>query len=290
MADRLTTTVAGGFRLPEGPRWHHGSLWFVDMLRGNVNKLTHGTVEVVASFDRPSSLGFLPDGTLLVVDGNKATLRTLRDGVVIESWDYSAIANSLNDMIIDRHGWAYIDAAAAPGPEPPRFGDWKADSRILLVKPGAEPQVVAEGILSANGIAISPDGRMLVVGESMGPGGSPEGARLLGYTVADDGSLSGERLVGTIARGSGDGLCFDAEGGLWVGASFGHEVQRFVNGEIVDRVPLTDRKWALACALGGPQMKTLFICSVAPPPKGDPALMTDGWVETTEVDVPGFTW
>ena len=37
-------------------------------------------------------------------------------------------------------------------------------------------------------------------------------------------------------------------------------------------------------------MKTLYICSVAPPPKGDPAKMTDGWVEATEVDVPGFTW
>ena len=202
MADRMITTVADGFRLPEGPRWHDGSLWFVDMLRGNVNKLTDGTVEVVASFDRPSSLGFLPDGTMLVVDGNKATLRTLQDGVVIQSRDYSAIAKSLNDMIIDRHGWAYIDAAAAPGGEPAKFGVWKNDSRILLVKSDAEPQVVAEGILSANGIAISPDGRTLVVGESMGPGGSREGARLLGYTVADDGSLSDERLVGTIARGS----------------------------------------------------------------------------------------
>jgi sugar lactone lactonase YvrE len=290
VGDRVMTTVAGGFRLPEGPRWHDGSLWFVDMLRGNVNKLTDGKVESVASFDRPSSLGFLPNGDMLVVDGTKATLHTLRDGKVIGSRDFSSITQHLNDMVIDSQGWAYIDASGPPGTEAGSFGVWKNDGRIMLVKPDAQPQVVAEGILSPNGIAISPDGRTLVVGESMGPGGAPEGARLLGYTIAGDGSLSDERLVGTIARGSGDGLCFDSKGALWVGSSFGHEVQRFIDGEVVDRVRLADRKWALACALGGPELKTLYVCSVAPPPKGDPSLMADGWVETTEVEVPGFTW
>jgi sugar lactone lactonase YvrE len=149
--------------------------------------------------------------------------------------------------------------------------------------------VVADHILGPNGIAISPDRRMLAVGESMGPAGRPSGARILGYTIADDGSLSDERLLGTIARGSADGLCFDVEGAIWVGTAFGHEVQRFVDGEVVDRVQLPDRKWALACALGGPDLRTLYLCTTAPPPKGDVTAYTAAWIETTEVTVPGFT-
>jgi sugar lactone lactonase YvrE len=110
----------------------------------------------------------------------------------------------------------------------------------------------------------------------------------LSYEISDDGSLSNQRTVGTIARGSGDGLCIDAEGAIWVGVAFGHEVQRFVEGEVVDRIVLADRKWALACALGGSDMRTMFICSTAPPPKGDVTAFTDGWIETIEVDVPGI--
>jgi sugar lactone lactonase YvrE len=284
--ERSTTTVAGGFLLPEGPRWHDGSLWFVDMLRGNVNRMTDGRVETVASFDHPASLGFRSNGDLLVTDSNTRLLHTLRDEKVVHSLDLGWLSNGrINDMAVDRHGRAYIDDTG--GGDPFRDG-WQAHGRILLVFPDGSGRVGAEGILSPNGIAISPDGRTLVVGESMGPGGAPTGARLLGYDIADDGSLANQRLVGTIARGSGDGLCFDSEGAVWVGTSFGHEVQRFVDGEVVERIEVAERRWALACALGGPDLTTMFICTTARPLGGDPGKFTDGWIETVEVDVPGF--
>jgi sugar lactone lactonase YvrE len=286
VAEPVTTTVAGGFLLPEGPRWYDGSLWFVDMLRGNVNKLTGRTVETVARFDRPSALGFSPNGDMLVVDGNKSTVRTLRDGKEVDALDLSSRAHHLNDMVIDRRGRAYVDVFMSD----PFTHGWQQDGQIFLLEPGASPRVLADGILGPNGVALSPDGRTLVVGESMGPEGKPTGARLLGYTVSDDGSLADDRVVGTVARGSGDGLCFDVEGAVWVGTSFGHEVQRFMDGEVIDRIRLAERKWALACSLGGPEMRTMFICSVPPPPGGDPSKYTDGWIETVEVDVPGFTW
>jgi sugar lactone lactonase YvrE len=286
MVSGKTTTVAGGFLLPEGPRWHDGSLWFVDMLRGNVNRLTGGTVETVVSFDHPNSVGFRPNGDFLVTDSMKRLLHTLRDGEVVDSLDLGWLANGhINDMAVDGYGRAYIDDTG--GVDPFKDG-WQSHGRILLVLPDGSGRVVAEGLLSPNGIAISPDGRTLVVGESMGPGGAPNGARLLGYDVAEDGSLSNERLAGTVARGSGDGLCFDAEGAVWVGTSFGHEVQRFIDGEVVDRFEVAERRWALACALGGPELKTMFVCTTARPPGGDPGKFTDGWIETIEVDVPGF--
>jgi sugar lactone lactonase YvrE len=98
MAEGLPTTVAGGFLLPEGARWHDGALWFVDMLRGNVHKLVDSRVETLASFDRPSSVGFRPNGDMLVVDGTKATVHTMRGGEVAESVDLSWLTPHLNDI------------------------------------------------------------------------------------------------------------------------------------------------------------------------------------------------
>jgi sugar lactone lactonase YvrE len=289
---RPMTTLSGGFLLPESPRWHGGALWFVDMLLGQINRLANGVVETIANFEHPTSLGFRPNGDLLVVVGNEvhhaskeqqARLYTLRGGEVVESRDLSGLSHRLNDMAVDWQGRAYIgDAGVDPFTE-----GWKPVGRVLLVEPDGEARVVAENILAPNGIAISGDGGTLVVGESMGAGGQPTGATLLGFSIAEDGSLSERRVMATLGRGCWDGLCFDSEGAVWVGTAFGHEVQRFLGAELVDRIPLPDRKWALACALGGPQLKTMFICTVPPPPKGDPSVFSDGWIERVEIDVPG---
>src|SRR5262249_14431949 len=157
---------------------------------------------------------------------------------------------------------------------------WEPIGQVLLVPPDGEPSIVAEGILSPNGIGVSPDGHLLVVGESMGPGGSPSGARMFAYDIEADGTLSDGRQIGALERGTVDGLCFDAEGALWVGTAFGHDVQRWRGGEMVERIPVADRKWALAVALGGPDMTTMFICTAAAPPKGDPFQFSEAWIET----------
>jgi sugar lactone lactonase YvrE len=227
---------------------------------------------------------------MLVCDASTVTLHVYRDGGAVESLDLSAFGG-INDMIVDRHGNAYIDGAGHRRDSGAGLlGSWDPVGVIVLVPLGGSPRVVADTILSPNGIAIAPDGRTLVVGESMGEGGTPTDTRMLAYDIADDGSLSGERLYGRLARGTADGMCFDAEGGLWVGTAFGHDVQRWIDGQVVDRIPIADRKWPLACALGGPDLHTMHICTAAAPPKGDPAKFSEAWVETVDVDVPGFAW
>jgi sugar lactone lactonase YvrE len=280
-----TNALAGGFLLPECPRWHDGALWLVDMQRRSVHRIAGDVPETVASFDHPSAVGFRPDGSMVVVDGTTRLVHVVRDGVVVETLDLSRLTPHLNDMVVDQHGWAYIDGFGIGGSG--SVGGWTADGCIVLVAFDSPPRVVAEGLVAPNGIGISPDGRTLVVGEAVNAGGT-RGARLVGFAIAADGSLSERRIMGTIPRGLGDGLCFDSEGGIWVGTAWGHEAQRFLDGEVVERVPLGDRRWALACALGGPDLRTLFICSTAASPGGNPSDFTDGRVETTEVRVPGF--
>jgi sugar lactone lactonase YvrE len=287
VSDRTPTIVASGFLLPECPRWHDDALWFVDMLRGNVNTYRDGVVELFASFGRPSSLGFRPNGDLLIVDGSVSTLHTYRGAELVKSLDLSEFGG-LNDMAIDGRGHVYIDCNPRRANEDVSLlGRWEPTGRVLLVPTEGEPRLHADGIIAPNGIGVSPDGRTLVVGESMGPGGSPSGARMHTFDIADDGSLSGGHVTGALERGTVDGLCFDSEGAVWVGTAFGHDVQRWLDGEMVDRIPVPDRKWPLAVALGGPEMRTLFVCTAAAPPKGDPSKFTEAWLETVEVDVSG---
>jgi sugar lactone lactonase YvrE len=292
MASRKTTIVASGFRLPEGSRWHQGALWFVDMLQGKVHRLADGVVEHVASYGRPSSIGFRSNGEMLLADASTSTLHTYRDRQVVGSLDLSEFG-SINDMTVDPHGRAYIGGGfrrqGGSNLEPVGF--------VVMVPREGDPRIVADGIIATNGIGVGPDGRTLVVGASWGPNGSLSGAELYGFDIDDDGSLSNRRVAATIDRGSVDGLCYDAEGAVWICTASGNDARRYIDGKVIDKVTLTDGKWALACALGGPDLRTLFLCTAAAPPKGDPAIFPGGWnynefqaawIESVEVEVPGF--
>ena len=63
-----TEILIDGFSFVEGPRWHEGRLWFSDMIGQKVYTvdLKGNLKEIVEVPNRPSGLGFLPDGTLLV--------------------------------------------------------------------------------------------------------------------------------------------------------------------------------------------------------------------------------
>ena len=56
-----------GLVFPEGPRWHEGKLWFSDIFDAKIYSLSEtGGLSVEVEVDRPSGLGWLPDGSLLV--------------------------------------------------------------------------------------------------------------------------------------------------------------------------------------------------------------------------------
>ena len=62
--------LVGGVDFGEGPRWHDGQLWYSDFHQASVYTVaTDGARTAVLSglADRPSGLGWLPDGSLLVV-------------------------------------------------------------------------------------------------------------------------------------------------------------------------------------------------------------------------------
>jgi sugar lactone lactonase YvrE len=277
---RLQPLVSGlGFA--EAPRWHDGKLWFVDYFQSGVFRTDEkGTVERVASVDAtPGGLGFLPDGTPLVVSQRDfKLLRIAQDGSTSEYADLSAHARgAANELLVDRQGRAYVghhgfDFFNKAPPQP---------SSLILVETDGSVRVAAEDLTFPNGTALSQDGRTMVVAESFA-------RRLTAFDVADDGSLSGRRGFAQVGEHTPDGICVDAEGAVWLGSPMtGSFVRVREGGEVLDTISLPDGRWGVACVLGGEDRRTLFCVSAATTPETMPMGQSDAFIETVRVAVAG---
>jgi sugar lactone lactonase YvrE len=251
---KLKCLLDGG-RYFEGPRWHAGRLWFVDCMERTLLSLSpSGEREQHATFegDTPCGTGILPDGRLVVLTMFRKHLMSYADGRLSPYADLSGIATgTIDDMIIDGLGRAYVGDLGFDMPPPPDRG---ACGRIILVMPDGAARVVAEGLRFPNGIAVSADHRRLVVAEM-------DGACLADYDVEPNGDLKLRGRFGSMK--SPDGICLDQQDAVWVAA---FEEDAFIrldrSGRELQRMEVPGRR-AIACALGGPERRTLFCLSAA---------------------------
>ena len=107
-----TTLVEDRF-FCEGPRWHDGRFWFSDFYAHEVCSVgLDGYVRTEIDFgdERPSGLGWFPDGRLLVVAMlARKVLRREHDGSLVEHADLGDLATfHCNDMLVDADGRAYV--------------------------------------------------------------------------------------------------------------------------------------------------------------------------------------
>jgi sugar lactone lactonase YvrE len=268
----------------EGPRWRDGKLWFSDIPGAVVKRLDPASAVVETLFavpGEPSGLGWLPDGTLLVVSMKDQRLLRWRGGELQELADLSPwCGGRANDMVVDRYGHAFVGNMGFDYER----GEAMRPTVLLRVDPDGAVAVVAEDMLCPNGMAITADGATLVVGQS----GSRE---LVAFALAKDGSLSGRYVYATLPEGCvSDGLCLDASGAVWVASPTSHEFLYLrPGGEVLRRVS-TGERYAIACMLGGEGRRTLFcLTSGSLQLSGAPAVVA-GRIETLQVDTPGAGW
>ncbi|ART70990.1 gluconolactonase [Mycobacterium dioxanotrophicus] len=248
-----TTQLANGFCFGEGPRWFEGLLWFSDMLGEAVHTVTLGGALTTLPLPghTPSGLGFRPDGALLIVSTERRQV-LVYDGDTVELFaDLSAVVPAaLGDMVIDARGRAYVGSQARSGGG--ERSDGECSGVVVRIDPDRTVHVVADDLDFPNGMVITPDGSTLIVAESTG-------RRLTAFTIDSEGGLSGRRIFADGLDGPPDGLAIDAEGGVWTALTLAHEFQRIIEGgAVTDRVDVGERT-AIACALGGPEGRTLFL-------------------------------
>ena len=237
------TPLAGGFCFGEGPRWFEGLLWFSDMLGEAVHTvtLTGATTALPLPGHAPSGLGFRPDGSLLIASTERREVLRYDGETVTTIAELSALVPaSLGDMVVDDLGRAYVGSQAREG------------GVIVRIDPDDTATVVADDLDFPNGMVITPDGRTLIVAESTG-------RRLTSFTIDAEGGLGDRRVFADGLDGPPDGIALDAEGGVWASMVLANQFERIVEGgTVTDRIDVGERM-AIACALGGPEGKTLFL-------------------------------
>lgn len=143
-----------------------GTLFFCDVTGSRIIKLTpDNKLEVIIELGdlHPSGLAFHPDGRLFAA-GNKDNIS--RGAIIAMQPDGSGLTTILpedagfipNDLVITPEGGIYFTDFKGTMTKP--------EGGVHYLAPGAkEPVPVMPGISNANGIALSPDGRTLWVGD-----------------------------------------------------------------------------------------------------------------------------
>ena len=279
--------LTSGHGLVESPRWHDGRLWFSDWTGGRILAVDEsGTTEVMVEHrSLPMCFDFLPDGRLVLVSNQeRALLRLEDDGTLATYADLSGLsAYGCNDIVVDGLGNAFVnsgnfDFAAGPPPGEAQPG------LVGLVTPDGAARVVADDIAFPNGMAVTADGDTLVVADSYRH-------HLVGFTIADDGSLTERRVWADLGDDNPDGICLDADGAAWYAdVPHRHCVRVAEGGDVLQRFELD--RGGFACMLGGTAAPYLYAVTAVWP--GVAGLKThtewDGQVVRVAVDVPGAGW
>lgn len=283
MADRELRPLVERGSFYEGPRWRDGRWWVSDMHQHVVRTVTpDGRIQDVLEVEqRPSGLGWLPDGSLLVVSMlDRVLLRRAPDG---ETTVHARLGElcplNANDMVVDAHGRAYVG----------NFGfDWEHEEPrptvLVRVDPDGTASVAADGLVFPNGAVVTADGGTLVIGETFA-------SRYTAFAIGADGSLSGRRVWASLGTDDApwypDGCSLDAEGRIWCADALTRQCRLVAEGgKVVDEVTVPDGLRCFACMLGGEDGRTLLLAAAPDAEVERRQRSDDAVLFTTTVSVP----
>lgn len=271
-----------GLKFTESPRWRDGKMWFLDIHDKRIKNVDlSGKVETKVELGFiPNAFGFQRDGSIIVGDALQRKIYRWDGKALKQVADISSITVfCLSDGMVDAHDRLYVGDIGY------NFFDPKAkpvDTCVIVcVEPDGSSRVVAKGLSFPNGIVITPDGKTLIIGETMGH-------RLTAFDVQADGSLTNRRVYAQLPEGMGpDGIALDAEGAVWFANPDGKPavVRVRKGGEIAEQVELDTHGYAVM--LGGPQRRHLFISGSDSHDPAEIARTPSATLRVVEVEVPG---
>ena len=108
-----------------------------------------------------------------------------------------------------------------------------------------------------NGLAFSPDERLLYVSDTGATHGLEGGRHMRRFTVNDDGTLSGGEVFATCTAGFFDGFRIDVDGRIWASSAEGVHVYD-PDGTLIGKVYVPEV--VANVEFGGAKRNHLFIC------------------------------
>ncbi|MEZ5838245.1 MAG: SMP-30/gluconolactonase/LRE family protein [Geminicoccaceae bacterium] len=278
--------ITSGLRFPEGPvAMPDGSVALVEIERRTITRVgRNGDTSVIAETGGgPNGLALGADGAFYVTNNGGFEFHKDESGIrpTVEAIDYSGgrlervdgktgsvralysdIGNghSLrgpNDLVVDRQGGIWFTDL---GKRRARSLDYGAI--YYAAADGSSITEVIQPFISANGIGLSPDEKVLYVAET-------EGGRLWAFDLAGPGKVNkhawpsphGGRLVYTAGQSYEryDSLAVEASGNICVATLMNGGISVISPaGDLVEFVPMPDHYTTNIC-FGGADMRTAYI-------------------------------
>lgn len=243
--------VVVGSRFAEGPVWSpEGFLLFSDVPSNHIMKLAPGQRAAVwrEGAAGPSGNAFDAQGRLYTCQTRaRRVVRWDRKGaaeVLAERWEGKRL-NAPNDIVVRKDGQVYFTD--------PAFG-YQQDEReldfcgVFHLTPKRELKLVAKFSTRPNGIALSPNGRILYVTDS-------DTHTVHAWDLERNGDAGAGRVLVSGIEGVPGGLRTDEKGNLYVAAQ-GLAVYSPA-GKLLGTVPIGEP--ASNCAFGEPGTKVIFV-------------------------------
>ncbi|KMW58328.1 Gluconolactonase [Candidatus Rhodobacter oscarellae] len=243
--------IPGEDFLGEGPHWDAdaGVLHWVDILAPALVS-SDGKVTARRETALPELTGVaIPKTSGGFILGGETGIHALEpDGTLEKLADPEAdrSGNRFNDGKCDAKGRLWLGSLAI-STEPGQGALWRYAN--------GETYKALDGITVANGLGWSPDNKTFYFTDT--------GAKTIwafGYDL-ETGTLGNRRVFAEFdgANGVPDGLCVDAEGGVWVAMWDGWCVQRFLPDGTPDQKITVPVPRPTSCAFGGADLSTLYI-------------------------------
>ena len=264
-------------RIATGCRWAEGPVWFGDLrclLWSDIpnNRMLRWDEETGATsvFRKPSNFanGHTRDriGRLVSCEhGSRSVTRTEPDGaitVLAEGYRGKRL-NSPNDVVVKSDGsvWFTDPVFGILGHYEGHPATPELPTNVYRVDPATREIVaVIEGLRNPNGLAFSPDERLLYVVEC-----ATTPRRILAYDLLEGGRSAGNpRVLVDAGPGTPDGFRCDVDGNLWCGWGMGSDeldgVRVFApSGEAIGHIHLPER--CSNVCFGGVKRNRLFMAA-----------------------------
>ena len=254
--DRITLEkVASGYIFTEGPAWsREGYLVFSDIPGNKLLRFTPGERAGLFRGNSNGAIGntFDAQGRLYTCESHaRRVTRTDKKGkieVLAERWQGKRL-NAPNDIVVRKDGQIYFTDPAFGNQQDTRELDFCG---VFHLSRRGELEVIARPKGRPNGIALSPNGRILYVTNS-------DERNVRAYDLDHNGAASNERVVISSIPGVPGGIRVDENGNLYVAANailvYTPEGRRLAS---ID-TPETPSN----CAFGDPDFESLYITARA---------------------------
>jgi sugar lactone lactonase YvrE len=238
----------------ECPTWDQDlqSLLWTDNRSERVYRYTSSSSEIETVVEGHAAYAFTlqQDGSLLLFMNNTRIAHGFRDEVttVVENLPGEQ-RTRFNDVLVDRRGRIICGVLPTEGVS--------AGSLYSLAE-GGEATKLHGDLMLPNGMAFSPDDRLLYVADTRA-----KHVLVFDYDLAS-GGIENMRTFATFDdddAGAPDGVTVDVEGGVWVAATGSWSVSRYDPSGTLDRRVRLEARKPTSVGFGGDDMATLYVTS-----------------------------